>query len=693
MARFILEIGTEEIPARFLAGEEEDLVRLFDNALAEAGLRHGAIRAMATPRRLALLIDDLADREEEREEIITGPAVAAAYDQSGAPTQALLGFAKSHNITPEQVFRQHTPKGEYVAARIKSGGRSAREALAGICPRAIGSLAFPKSMRWGSNELSYGRPLRWILALLDDEVIDFEVGPVHSGRNTWGHRLHGTGPFEVGSAAGYEDVIAEKCAVTLDPARRREMITAKGASLAAEQGGNVIWKDNLLDEVCGLVEHPVPMIGDFDPSYLEIPEEVLLTSMETHQKSFGLSGSDGKLLPHFLTVLNMEPRDSALVKAGWERVLRARLEDARFFWRSDIATSFDEWLKKLESVIFIGPLGTMAEKSKRLEELTQWLAWRLAPGEVEPAIAKRAGELAKADLVSAMVGEFDTLQGIMGGIYAARAGEDTAVARALAEQYLPAGPDSPVPASVTGSLLAVADRADTLAGCFGLDMIPTGAADPNGLRRCALGIIRILLDRGWSLDVTELFTEARRLYGDQKWKLPAEEALARLMEFFKGRLRNYFIGLGYDTLLTDSALASGAANPVDALARLDAIAAFSKKDSFIKSAQMMKRVENIGKKAKTSDQAWDNGLIVEDAEKALASTLAGQLPAIDKMIAEGRYQEALERLEELHAPVDAFFDKVLVLCEDEKTRENRLRLLNALAARFNRIALFSGLQI
>lgn len=693
MARFVMEIGTEEIPARFLAGEEEALLGKFSDALTNAGIQHGAIKTMATPRRLVMIVDDLPERQPEREEIVMGPPVAVAYSASGAPTAALLGFAEANGIKPDEVFREHTQKGEYVACRKKTGGVSMVDFLAEISPSIIASLPFAKSMRWGENEIAYARPLRWILALLGSQIINFKVGPVASGAQTWGHRVHGAGPFDVNTAGDYEKIVTEKCAVTVDQQERRKLIKDTGNRIAAQKGGKILWKDNLLDEVAGLVEHPVPLLGDFDQSYLEVPREALLTSMESHQKSFGVEAPNGMLMPHFLTVLNITPQDIDLVKRGWERVLRARLEDARFFWRQDLNDSFENWLNKLDQVIFIGPLGSMGEKSRRLATLCEWLAMRLEPQDLEPAQAARAGQLAKADLVSAMVGEFDSLQGIMGGIYAEKAGETPIISQAIKEQYLPTGPDSPLPQSVGGSILSIADKADTLAGCFGLNMIPTGAADPNGLRRCALGIIRILIERSWHLNVQDLFAKARELYGERKWKLVPGESQAKLMEFFSGRLRNYFITLGYDTLLVDAIINVESGNPADAKARLDALVAFTKRPDYVQAGQTLKRIENIAKKAPARETDWDSVLLYEEAEKTLAEELQRLLPVLDKQLENGEYASALDNLQILRDPVDNFFDKVLVLCEDQKLRDNRLKMLNALSNRFGRVAQFSLLQI
>lgn len=418
------------------------------------------------------------------------------------PSKALEGFARTNGVEVKDVYTIKTPKGEYVAVKKTVGGRGAGDILADVCPGIISGVPFAKRMRWGTSSFTYARPMHWILALLDDSVVSFEVGPVKSGRTTRGHRIHGAGPFEVPSASDYVDVVTKKGGLVLDGAERRRIIIEGADRQAKAVGGRVLYTEGLLNEVCGLVEHPVPLLGDFDKIYLEVPREVLVTSMQVNQKSFGLEDSAGNLLPHFVTVLNLTPPDVELVKHGWERVLRARLEDARFFWHEDLKNSFDKWLEELEHVVFIRGLGTMGDKTRRLEKLCRAIAEKCDPAVADNAA--RAGRLSKADLVTNMVGEFDTLQGVMGGIYAKRMGENDAVASAVSEQYLPAGPDSPLPVSATGAILSIADKVDTMAGCFGLGLIPTGAADPNALRRCALGIIRIVREFGFSLDMRDL---------------------------------------------------------------------------------------------------------------------------------------------------------------------------------------------
>lgn len=691
MPDFLLEIGSEEVPSRFLKNEEKQLADLFASALGEAGLPYGKISTFSTPRRLAILIEDIVEQQERREEIISGPPVKIAYDADGKPSAALQGFLKLHGAEPDQVFIRNTPKGDYVALKRQTGGKPASAILAEICPQVLNGMSFPKRMRWGAGEQSWARPLHWFLALLDDQAIDFEFAGLRSGRKSIGHRVHASGEMEIASAQAWEKELL-KAAIMPDRARREKKILDEGERLANAVNGHIAWKENLLAEVCGLVEHPVPIMGSFDAAYLELPPEVLLTSMEKHQKSFGVWNDSGQLLPMFLTVLNLSPKDEQLVRKGWEKVLKARLEDARFFWRADLATPLSAWQEKLESVIFLGPLGSMADKARRLEKLAEWLADRIQP-ELK-ADLRRAAALAKADLVSGMVGEFDSLQGIMGGIYAAKAGENSVVAKAIAEQYLPAGPDSSLPATPAGAMLAIINNADTLVGCFGLGMIPGGMADPQGLRRSALAIIRILSDMRWPLDLGALFDYARSLYGEKKWKLSPEEAKGKLLDFVKARMRNYFTGHGYPTAMVDAVLARE--DDVAACsAKLAAMATFAKSANFESLAQIIKRVENILKKSESGldDQPLDKSLLLEDAEKRLAAVLDRQEPEVRTLLEKGHYDEALKSLEILREPVGEFFEKVMVNCDDAALRQNRYRLLRRIDNLFAPIAAFNLLQI
>lgn len=704
MPAFVLEIGTEELPARFLANAEKELAKRFSTVLGESGLPFSGLTSCSTPRRLTLHISQMAETTIAREEVITGPPLKAAFDVGGRPTRAAEGFAKTQGVSLEQTFTLETERGPYLAVRKATGGREAFSVLADACPAVITGMSFPKRMRWGSGSTTFARPIRWILALLGTSVVLFEVGEVRSGNVTFGHRVHGAGPFSVPDAALYFSVLEKQCKVTTQRADRRRIIQEQGNALAAERKGAVLWRASLLDEVEGLCEHPVPMLGDFDPGFLEVPRQVLLTSMENHQKSFGVEGADGRLLPHFLTVLNLTPQEPALVKKGWERVLRARLEDARFFWKSDLAAAgFDNWLEALKSVIFLAPLGSMGEKSRRIAGLCGWLSDAVRCNAQDARVltreeAVRAGSLSKADLVSEMVREFDSLQGIMGGIYAERFGESANIVAGIAEQYLPAGPDSPVPSSISGAFVSLADKADTLAGCFGLGMIPTGTADPYGLRRAALGIARIAQEKGLRFDVGELFAKAMEGYGQRAWKILPEQSLPRLFEFFTLRLKNHFIADGAETLLAEAILQAGASDVWTASARLSALTAFSRTPDFSQAVLTFKRAANIiRKQGQDSDTPLTGSyvpeLLADPAEQALAAELERIDPIFSEMWEADRYAELFALLRDLRPFVDVFFEQVMVMCEDEPLRLNRLNLLQALVDRLGRLADFSALQM
>ena len=697
MSHFVLELGVEEIPARFLASLERELHDRFAALFEERGLTCGSITVATTPRRAVVHVYDLIASTPVREEVALGPAVKAAYGPDGQPTKAAQGFARGQGVDVSALFTQETPKGTYVAARKTVGGESASSIIASAAPAIIAALPFAKRMHWSESRFLFARPLRWVVALMDAEVEPFTVADISSGRMTTGHRVHGRGPFEVADADSFDSVLAEKCGVVLSGADRRSTVIEGGNALAAEVNGRVLWKESLLDEVQGLSEHPVPVLGGFDPSFLKLPSIVLLTSMETHQKSFGVEDSEGRLLPYFLTVSNVSSLEPELVKKGWERVLRARLEDARFYWDTDMKASFDVWSEKLDHVIFLGPLGSMGDKCRRLAELCRWIASQpgVASAKVSADSAAVAGRYAKADLVSQMVGEFDTLQGIMGGIYGHVMGLDSAAADAIAEQYLPAGPDTPVPATDLGAILSMADKADTLIGCFGLGNIPTGAADPFALRRCALGIARILIEKGYRLSVEELFAKAQSLYRDDiKWKLDKPAALAKLNEFFAGRVKNLFLTQGSDTLLVEAVLNAGCSDVWAASKRLAALVAESGKPGFAANAQTFKRVANIlRKQGAGATGAYRQELLAEEPEKALAAAIEAMGAKFDALWAEDRFDELLALMEGVRPTVDAFFDGVMVMAEDPALRANRLDLLQAVLARMAKLADFAALQM
>ncbi len=694
MSVFLLEIGCEELPARFLDGLEKELRHKFTAAFESAGLDFGDMTVNSTPRRAVVYVEDMAAQTRLSEQVVTGPPVKAAFDAAGNPTKAAEGFARTQGVAFADTFTITTDKGEYLAARVKSGGEETMALLTRLCPEIVAGLSFPKRMRWGSGDFTFARPLRWLLALLDKQVVPFEVGGIKSGRQSLGHRVHGPGPFSLDDASCYFNLAKSDLKITSSGLERGMLIKDGGNSAAAKVGGKVLWQDSLLHEVQGLCEHPVPLLGSFDESFLEVPREVLLTSMEHHQKSFGLEDKNGKLLPHFLTVLNLSPKDESVVRKGWERVLRARLEDARFFWHTDLNSSFDAWLGKLDKVIFLAGIGSMGDKTRRISALAAWIAEET--GGVSAADAARAGLLSKADLVTEMVGEFDTLQGIMGSIYAAKKGENPTVSAALAEQYLPAGPDSPLPATRCGAIISLADKADTLAGCFGLGLVPTGAADPYALRRAALGMARIIVEQKLRLNVNALFAKAHELYGERQWKLPKAEALSKLGEFFALRLKNYFTGLGAETLLAESVVAAGYTDVWAAFARLEALKKFSAGPDFSSAVLTFKRPANIirkqGENAGLTGK-YDKTLLQETAEKQLAATLDKIAPKFAQYFKEDDFNALFEQLYELKPVVDGFFNDVMVMCEDKALRQNRLNLLFALVEQLRGLTDFDALQV
>ncbi len=697
MANFILEIGTEEIPARFLDDTQKELNTRFKAALNEAELSFAEVFTFASPRRASIFIKNLAEKQELKEETFLGPAKKIAYNEDGTLSKAALGFARGHKVEEKDIFLTQTEKGEYIAVKKQVGGKSAQEVLETICPQIILALPFPKRMRWNSYTLAYARPIHWLLALLDENILHFNVGEIASSNITSTHRIHGEKNVAVSSIDGYFATL-EKQGIMIDSDKRKQSIIEKGNSIASKINAKILWKDSLLDEVKGLVECPVPLLADFDESFLELPREVLLTSMESHQKSFGVESQDKKLLPHFLTVLNLEPKDMQVVKQGWERVLRARLEDARFFWKTDNAliesSGFDTWLEKLDKVIFLGPLGSMGDKTRRLEKMMSHFAKKLSLNE---ELAAKAGRCAKADLVSAMVNEFDVLQGIMGGIYAQRMQEEE-LGNAISAHYLPAGPETNVPQNDYAALLSLCDKADTLVGLFGLNNIPSGTADPYALRRNALGIARILRDKAWNFDIQEIFECAYSLYAkDIKWKLSKEECLEKVMEFYSLRVKNLFLTEGNDPLFVEAIMSIAAKSSMSELAlKLQALIEFSSHANYLPTVQAFKRISNIIRKQALSYTLTCNInelLLENEEEKALAKACVAYTSSCAQAIAKADYKLCFEQLALISSSIDAFFESTMVMAENEEIRQNRLNLLYTIQQPLAELADFSALQI
>ncbi|RMH42428.1 MAG: glycine--tRNA ligase subunit beta [Deltaproteobacteria bacterium] len=679
----LVEVGTEEIPAGFAAAALADLARRVPERLAAARLAHGAVAVYGTPRRLAVSVVDVADRQPDLAERVVGPPVRAAYDADGRPTKAAIGFAAKNGVDVADLERAEVDgrKGEYVVCTRREAGQPALAVLADLIPSLLSDIPWPKQMRWHWRDEAFARPVHWVVAIYGGEVVPFTFRGVASGRMTRGHRFLAPGPIELdGDRDGYLRAL-RKAFVVADPAVRRDTIRGELRRIEEETGARVRRDDALVDEVCFLVEYPVGVCGQFDAAYLDVPEEVIVSAMRSHQRYFAMETRDGALTNRFATIAGTITRDVDVVRQGNERVLAARLADARFFFEEDRKRSLDEWAERLDGVVFQAKLGTVGAKVRRIARI----AATFAPAGSEAAVA-RAAALCKADLVTHMVGEFPDLQGVMGAHYARLAGEPDAVCAAIREHYLPRGAGDALPQTDAGACLAIADRIDTIAGCFAVGLTPTGSADPYALRRAALGVLSILLDRGWRVGLDAL---VRAAAAEHEIAVPVDDVL----EFLRVRLRGLLVdGRGLPADCVDAALAAGFFDVPDAAARAEAVAGLRNRPDFEPLATAFKRVANILKGEAAAGEP-DAEALAEPAERALFDALAAVRDEAARHVAAGDYRAALRELAALKDPVDRFFDEVLVLDEDPAVRANRLALLSAIHSAFARIADFRHLAV
>jgi glycyl-tRNA synthetase beta chain len=680
-----LEIGTEEIPAAFLPKAMADLDALIRKEFEHARVSHGEVRTLSTPRRIALLVRDLDERQPDAEVTALGPAKKVAYDADGKPTKAAEGFARGQGVDVQDLSVATTEKGEYVAVTKRIVGRPTADLLTEILPRVIGAIPFRKSMRWGDLDVRFARPMHWIVALFDGVVVPFSFGSINSGSASRGHRFMADASFPVRDYAHYLDE-CERHFVIPDPEKRKEIIRREVEQAARAAGGRVLPDEGLLEQVTFLVEYPSVVCGSFERDFLQVPKEVLITSMREHQRYFSLVDEDGRLLPNFITVNNTLADDPAVVTRGNERVLRARLSDARFFFEEDKKVSLEGRVEDLKGVVYQAKLGTSYEKMERFRTLAEGLASRLCP-EVAGKVS-RAAYLCKADLVTGMVGEFPELQGVMGREYALLSGEEPDVARAIHEHYLPTQAGGDLPATDIGAFVSIADKLDTICGCFGVGLIPSGTADPYALRRSAIGIIAILLNRGYDLSLTDLIDSSLDLL---RHKLTRDETLVRadVLDFFRGRYVNLMAGR-YPSDVVEAVVAVSFDNLNEADARMAALAEFRERPDFEPLAVAFKRVCNIVKEG--TDIPVDAGLFQDDAERELSRTFDLVASAARGKIGKKDYLAALTEIAGLKSPVDAFFDGVMVMAEDERVRNNRLALLTGIARLFGVIADFSRIS-
>jgi len=679
----LFEIGTEEIPAGYLMPAVASLKDNLTRRLDELGLTFGGAQTAATPRRLAISVRDLAERQPDRIEEAMGPPKKAAFDQHGQPTKAAIGFAQSKGVAMEAIEIVATPKGEYLMARLEQPGKSTAELLAEVLPELITAIPFPKSMRWGSGRLNFARPIQWLLARYNGQVVPFQLETLTSDGRTFGHRFMAPQAMEPTDFAGYLDSL-RAAHILADPAERREAVRTEITRAAEAIGGRILPDEELIDTVTNLVEKPHAICGTFEERFLALPQEVLITSMREHQKYFAVVDQAGKLMPHFVAVNNTKVKDDKLGADGHQRVIRARLEDALFFFKEDQHRTLADRVADLSGVVFQAKLGTMAEKTSRVVTLAGELAAAIAPELTETV--KRAALLAKTDLLTNMVGEFPTLQGSIGRDYALLNGELAVVATAIAEHYLPLRAGGDLPQELAGSIIGIADRLDTLAGYFGIGQKPTGTADPFGLRRQALGLINLIQGKGLTLSLATWLDRALALYECQLTE-PVATAKNNALDFIKGRFANDLTGQGIPAEAVEAVISVAFDDMVDCRHRITALVAINAQPAFALLAGSFKRVNNIIKE--NTDTSIDEALLAEVAERDLAAALRAIKAEAAPLLIAKEYEKALAVILKMKEPIDTFFDKVMVMADDAAVRRNRLALLTAIAGLFRKVGDFS----
>ena len=683
---FLVEIGTEELPPKALKTLATSFADNVEAELNQAGLSFDKIEWFAAPRRLAVKVLNLATQQPSKEIEKRGPAVSAAFDAEGKPTKAAEGWARGCGITVDQAERIATDKGEWLVHRAKIEGQPTKNLLNDIVANALAKLPIPKPMRWADKTVQFIRPVHTVTMLLGDELIEGEILGVASARTIRGHRFLGEKEFEIQHADQYPQLLRDKGSVVADFNERKAEILAKSQAKATALGGVADIEESLLEEVTSLVEYPNVLAAKFEERFLEVPAEALVYTMKGDQKYFPIYDKDGKLLPHFIFVSNINPEDPTAIIEGNEKVVRPRLTDAEFFFKTDLKQKLVDRLPRLETVLFQQQLGTLKDKTDRIEQLAGEIAKQIGADEAK---AKRAGLLSKCDLMTNMVFEFTDTQGVMGMHYARHDGEDEEVAVALNEQYMPRFAGDELPKSLVASAVALADKFDTLTGIFGIGQAPKGSADPFALRRAALGALRIIVEKNLPLDLEDLVKKSTALFGD---KLTNQNVVTDVVDFMLGRFRAWYQDEGIAVDVIQAVLARRPTRPADFDARVRAVSHFRTLDSAEALAAANKRVSNILAKADAAIGEINLTACVEPAEKALAEAVLVLRTEVQPLIAQGDYTAVLDKLANLRAPVDSFFDNVMVNAEDPALRQNRLAILNTLQGLFLQVADISVLQ-
>lgn len=690
MDTLLVEIGSEEIPAGYIQPALQAFTENLLLQLDKARIDHGPARTFGTPRRLAITVEAVAPRQKSLSAEVVGPPAKVAFDAKGKPTVAAKKFAEKVGLSLDKLQTRETDKGAYLVARVTERGQATRRLLRDILPGVIESIPFPKTMRWSNFKMLFARPAHYVLALLGDKPVSFSMENMKSGRFTRGHFFMQGGRIRIDSPGDYLPAL-RKVRVLADIEERKKIVRREVEKAAKKLGGSVLPDEELLDINTNLVEYPYPTGARFDDVFLELPDEILITAMREHQKYFAVVDPKGKLMPCFIAVNNTRARDMKLVATGHQRVIRARLKDAQFFYNSDLQESFDSRVEKLKGVLFQAKLGSMHEKVLRVQNLAEFIAGKLKSGQGLKKRVSRAAYLCKADLVSQVVGEFPKLQGVMGRIYAAVSGEAPEVAAAIEEHYRPIYSGGALPETTVGAVLAISDKLDSICGCFSVGLIPTGASDPYALRRQGIGIVQILLEKHFSLSLKELIEKSVSMFSEKSDKDP-DETVQQVAAFFKGRVTHMLVDAGHSKDVVAAVVDASVDCIPDVWQRATALENLKKADDFEPLATAFKRVVNIIRKADAADIGKVNPKLFEEPSE---SKLFKAYQAASKVVAAdlkaGDFEKALREIASLRPAVDAFFEDVLVMAKKERIRKNRLSLLGGISELFATIADFSKL--
>jgi len=681
MTDFLVELGTEELPPKALKTLIAAFQENIEASLKAEELSFSAIKSFAAPRRLAILVKNLADQTPSKELVVWGPPAAIAFDADGKPTKAALAFADKNGISSSELKSESDGKVEKLVARISAQGKKTVDLLEAIINDALAKLPIAKRMKWGAKREEFVRPAHWLVMLYGGDVVNAKILGLQANRFTRGHRFHFNNNIELKNAADYVSVLKNTGFVLADREERRQLIQEQVNAEAKKIGGIAVIDEDLLDEVTALVEWPNALTGKFEERFLQVPAEALIASMKEHQKYFHVIDANGKLLPNFITVANIASKDPSQIIDGNERVIRPRLSDAAFFFETDKRTTLDSLRERLKTIVFQAQLGTVYEKTERVAKLAKYIAAHLKADE---KLAERAGHLSKSDLVTNMVGEFDNMQGIAGYYYALNDGENAEVAAAMNEQYLPRFAGDKLPETITGSIIALADRLDTISGIFGIGQQPTGSKDPFALRRASIAVLRILVEKNLALDLRELLTFAKNQHNNLTI---GDELVEQILGYMLDRFRAFYEDANIPAEVFQAVNAKQLSQPLDINQRVLAVNEFSKLPQAQALAAANKRVSNILSKQNASTNAIiHSDLLHEEAEKNLAKAVSLKAQVVAPLFASRDYAKALATLADLQQPVDAFFDNVMVMSEDPALQQNRLALLQQLRALFLEVA-------